>query len=97
MSMRKYKWKALLSLTLIIIAIVFVLTWLWGVIILVWVIPDVISGKTYLSELVLRKETPILYWAIIFVWLFLAFYLLADHFSPNLLPESWQSDYYTNN
>lgn len=91
--MKKYKWKASLSLLLIILSIVFALTWLWGIIILAWAIPDIFSGKTNLSEPVLRKETPVLYWAIILMWLFLAFYLLADRFTPDFLPESWQSGY----
>lgn len=93
-ALKKYKLKAWFSLLLIIASILFSLTWLWGVIILLWLIPDLISGNTYLAEPISRKESPILYWAIVCVWLIIITYLLVDRFIPSLLPEAWQSGYY---
>lgn len=95
--MKKLKWRSILLLGLIVLSIVTAATWLWSIILLFMVIPDLFSGKTYLAEPISRKETPVLYWAIIATWLFIAAYLLLDRFSPDLLPETWRSgqyDYY---
>ncbi|BDD09333.1 hypothetical protein FUAX_17650 [Fulvitalea axinellae] len=74
--MRKYKIRAILGLCLLYVAIFQNWTWVWGVMFLVWVIPDIRFGTTFFIEPVERKDNPILYWIIIFTWLSLSAYSL---------------------
>jgi hypothetical protein len=79
---------------LIIFAFVAYESWLWGIVFLLWAIPDLFSGVTYLMEPIHKKEDPVLFWTIIVVWISFAIYLLIDKFIPSILPETWQSAYY---
>lgn len=84
-----FKWKSILGLVMIYLALYFSLTWLWGLLFLMWVIPDLVTGVSYFMEPVERKGQPILYWAIVGTWLLLSAYMIA---SP-LLPQEYRADF----
>lgn len=72
----KIKWRATAALIMLVLAFWFEWNWVWAILFVVWAIPDIKSGVTYLMEPVEKKESPILYWAIILFWLSSAFVLL---------------------
>ncbi|WP_019622117.1 hypothetical protein [Amphritea japonica] len=76
--MESTKWKAILGLVLIYLAVGLQLMWLWGVIILCWVIPDLKSGTTHLFELVSKHQNPWTYWLICLTWIVMAITLLLS-------------------
>jgi len=94
--MKGLKIRALIGLAIVICAVLFNLTWLWGVLFLLWVIPDIISGITYFFEPLTRKENPILYWLTIGTWVLLSLFILVDEFAPQILPNGWSSQSYQN-
>ena len=77
------KWRTLIGLLFMYIAIWFDWQWAWGVLFILWVIPDIFSGVTYFMEPIQKKDHPILYWLIICSWIVLG--LLS--FSSLLFPE----------
>ncbi|MEM1368398.1 MAG: VOC family protein [Cyanobacteria bacterium P01_H01_bin.15] len=74
----KLKWRATLGLILIISAIIFEANWFWGLLFLLWLIPDIKTGITYFLEPIDRRENPYLYWTIITTWVFLSLYLFFN-------------------
>lgn len=70
------KWRPLLGLGLIFCAILFNWNWIWSLLFLLWVIPDIVSGVTYFLEPIYKLENPALYWAVIITWLTLSIYPL---------------------
>lgn len=73
-----FKIKTLLALVIISTAIVTNTMWVWGVLFLLWLIPDLKSGSTYLVEPVTRSTNPILYWLTMLFWLGLSLYFFSD-------------------
>lgn len=78
--MKTTKWRSVLGLLLVYIAVFLNWPWLWGVLFLFWIIPDFFTGETSFIELIKRQENPILYWTILLTWLVLSLYLLATLF-----------------
>jgi len=72
------KWRSVLGLVGVYLAIFFEANWIWGSLFLIWVIPDLKSGTTYFIEPLHRRQSPILYWAVVLTWLWLSIYLLAN-------------------
>lgn len=72
------KWRSILGLVLVFLAVIFNWTWVWSLLFLLWVVPDIFSGVTYFLEPVTKYENPILYWGIISTWLVLAIYPLFE-------------------
>lgn len=70
------KWRAISGLLLVSVAVLFEFHWLWGLLFLLWIIPDLITGSTHFLEHVDRKNNPIVYWLIIATWASLSSYLL---------------------
>jgi len=52
--------------------------WIWGLLFLIWVVPDIQRGSTHFLEHVERRSNPVVYWLIITTWLILSVYLLAE-------------------
>lgn len=73
-----FKWRTILGLALVFGAIWFSWDWLWSILFLVWVIPDLFSGVTYFLEPITRQESPALYWLIVLTWLTLSIYPLVE-------------------
>ena len=71
----------IIALIVIYVAVIFDLQWMWGVLFLLWLIPDIRSGQTYLVQPVNRLTNPILYWVIVLSWLWMAIYLLSTLFA----------------
>jgi len=70
------KWRAMLGLLLVALAIVLEANWIWGVFFLLWVIPDLKTGSTHFFEHVERRHNPVIYWLIVATWVTLSIYLL---------------------
>ena len=83
--MKNIKWRTILGLIMIYIAMFLNWNWAWGVLFLFWVIPDLFSGITYFMEPVERKENPILYWVIMVSWLGICAYMIAASFFPQVI------------
>lgn len=79
------KWKAWLAILFIVFITLFNYTWGWGVLFLIWVIPDILRGKTYLMEEVSRKESPLTFWTIVLLWVLISTYMLLSYIFPALL------------
>ena len=71
-----FKWRAILGLLLVITAVFLEADWVWGLLFLLWVIPDIRSGVTYFFEPIERYRHPILYWLIIGTWIVLSVWTL---------------------
>lgn len=82
--MKNSKVRTILGLILLYTAVLLNWEWVWGVLFLIWVIPDLFSGITYFIEPVEKKENPILYWIIVMSWLWMSIYILATPFVPQL-------------
>lgn len=76
----RFKLRTFLALLIVYTAVLFNLTWVWGLLFLVGVIPDLRSGHTNLMEPISRAENPIWYWAIVGTWLWMSVYLLMTVF-----------------
>lgn len=71
------KWRTVLGLLLLIVASVLDLAWIWGVLFLLWVVPDLFRGVTYFIDEVRKDEHPVLYWAVVATWIVLSVYYFA--------------------
>mgnify|MGYP006000490813 CR=1 FL=1 len=78
--MKSIKWRTIIALILMYIAILMNWEWAWGILFLFWVIPDIFSGITYFIEPISKKENTILYWIIIVSWILMATYSLSTLF-----------------
>lgn len=76
----RFKFGTFLALVTIYLAVIFEWTWMWGIFLLFWVIPDLISGSTRLVQSIHRSEHPIWYWLIVSSWLWMAVYLIVGPF-----------------
>ena len=86
--MQQSKVRTVLGLILVYLAVLLNWQWIWGILFLIWVIPDVFSGITYFMEPIEKKSNPILYWAIIISWLWMSIYMIATPFFPQLNGQS---------
>ena len=64
----QFKWRTILGLVLLYIAVALNWQWIWGVFSLYWIIPDFFTGVTYFIEPIARQENPMLYWLIVITW-----------------------------
>ena len=71
------KWKTLLALAILWIGVVFEVYLIWGILFLLWVIPALKSGETYLVEPIKKLEHPVLYWALVSTWIVLSAVMIA--------------------
>lgn len=78
--MQNTKWRTILALVLVYVASLFDLQWVWGIMFLIWVVPDIFSGVTFFIEPISRQDNPILYWAIILTWLLGSAYMISTLF-----------------
>ncbi len=72
------KWRAMLGLVIVAVAVVTEANWIWGLLFLLWVVPDIQSGSTHFLEYVERNRNPVVYWLIMITWLALSAYLLVE-------------------
>lgn len=76
----QYKWRTVIGLILVYVVIIFNLEWVWGILFLIWIVPDLFSGVTYFIEPISKKDNPILFWFIVFSWLLMSIYMLSTLF-----------------
>jgi len=76
---RKTKWRAIFGLFIVTVATLSEFNWVWGLLFLFWVIPDIRHGSTHFLEHVERRKNPVVYWLIISVWVILSLYLLFEN------------------
>lgn len=88
MRLSNIRWKALLALAFVWVAIYFNMNWIWGIIFLIWVIPEIKFGVAYFLEDVERSKNPITYWLIISSWILMSVLILFSSISKKLDPES---------
>ena len=74
------KWRTIIALILMYISIIMDWEWAWGILFIIWVIPDIFRGTTYFIEPIEKKEHPILYWIIICSWILMALYAFSTLF-----------------
>ncbi|MGB0891131.1 MAG: hypothetical protein ACPGUU_02180 [Flavobacteriaceae bacterium] len=77
---KSIKWRTIVALVLMYVALLMNWEWAWGILFLFWVIPDIFSGITYFIEPISRKENTVLYWIIIISWVLMATYSLSTLF-----------------
>lgn len=70
--MNNIKWRAILGLILVWIATIADWQWIWGLLFLLWIIPDLMTGMTYFIEPVTKKDNPFTYWLIMISWIALS-------------------------
>lgn len=68
------KWRTVIALILMYCSIFMNWEWMWGILFLFWVIPDLFSGETYFVEPIFKKVHPNLYWVIVISWILMALY-----------------------
>ena len=71
-------WRTLVALVAIYVAVFVDQPWLWGVLLLLWVLPDLWSGHTWLVDPLERKETPMMFWLVTLTWLWMGLALVLD-------------------
>lgn len=71
------KWKTLVALVPLVIAIVMQWWWFFTFLFLIQIIFGILTGKIEYVEEVKKSEHPILFWFIIAIWTFLACYSLS--------------------
>ena len=81
-AIEKIKWRTIIGLVLIYATVVLYpgYQWIWGVLLVYWVIPDLVSGTTHFIERISRSENPVLYWVIVITWLAMAAYIFVEAF-----------------
>ena len=75
------KARAIVSLILIYVSAAMNWFWLWGVLLLLWAIGDLITEQTWLSESIAKRSNPVFFYAIVITWLVFGFYLIASPFA----------------
>ena len=70
-------WKAGLGLVAVWIAVIYDLWWVWGLLFLFWLLPDLRRQETHFMERLTARDQPILYWLVMVSWGFLSLYLLS--------------------
>lgn len=71
------KWRTVLALVMMYVIFIMNWEWMWGILFLIWVIPDLITGSTYFVEAIHKKENPLLYWMIVISWIIMALFSLS--------------------
>ncbi len=73
------KWKTFLALICMIFAILYEWGWFWIALILLGIIYALQTQKIHFVEEISKKETPILYWTLLMIWLGIAIYSIIEY------------------
>lgn len=71
-----FKWKTILALAIVYLAVIMGWSWVWGLLFIMWTIPALYSGQTHLVEEINRDENPVLFWLIVGTWMGLSVYMI---------------------
>lgn len=58
----------LLAMVLVAISTYLDWYWTWGLLFIYWAIPSIQSGEAFLVERILRARNPVMFWAIVAMW-----------------------------
>lgn len=75
------KWKTIIALFLMALAIIFDWSWFWAIFIGLGLIHVIRSEEIHFVESVTKKETPTLYWIMVGIWSILALYSILNDFN----------------
>lgn len=64
----RFKWRVWLGLLMVIVLSLLDWDWIWGILFLIWIIPDLGNGVTYFIEPVYKAKNPLLYWGVVVTW-----------------------------
>lgn len=73
------KWKTILALVFMVLAIYFNWNWFWALFIIIGLIHVIRSEEIHFVEVVSKKDTPKLYWIMVIVWSLLALYSINNY------------------
>ncbi len=73
----RVRWFTLVAIAIVLVAVIFDLQWVWGLLFLFWAAPSLFTGETFLVEPVRRTENPWLFWTIVTLWLSLSLTLIG--------------------
>lgn len=73
-----FKWKTVIALILLLNAIVLNWSWVFGLLFIAWGISDIVAGRIYFVEAIVKTENPILFWIIAVLWILLGLYYLME-------------------
>ena len=74
---RPIQWKAWIGLVALVVIIALDMSWPWGAMLLLWVIPSAITGSIHFVEEIRAKRAPFLFAAVTLTWTAGAIYLIA--------------------
>ena len=80
----QFKWKTIVALAIVYLAVVLGWSWVWGLLFIMWTIPALYSGQTHLVEVINRDQNPVLFWLIIGTWIGLSIYMIIGDLLPLL-------------
>lgn len=73
------KWRTLVALLLLVLAVIFEWNWFWALFILVGLLHTIKSKKIHFVEEVSLNENPKLYWIMVIIWSLLALYSMNTY------------------
>lgn len=76
------KWKTIIALILIYVAIIFNQYWIWAGLFMVWIFPGLLINEVYLVETIKREEQPLLFYWVTLTWIGFALYSIFLSFAP---------------
>lgn len=71
------RWKSILALGVIGVGLYLDWYWMWGALLVIWGITDLHNRHTYLLDDIPRSESPVLYWIVVLMWLFMGIWALS--------------------
>lgn len=72
-------WKTILTLILMAFALYFQWNWFWAILILLGLANVFATNEIHFVETIKRKESPILYWIVVAVWVFFTIIALLPY------------------
>ncbi|MCF2873374.1 MULTISPECIES: hypothetical protein [Tenacibaculum] len=73
------KWKTIIALFLLILAVLFEWNWFWAFFIFMGLVNVLSSKKIHFVEEVSLEESPRLYWTMVIIWSFLALFSILNY------------------
>ncbi|MEO1257523.1 MAG: effector binding domain-containing protein [Bacteroidota bacterium] len=82
---QSFKWRSILGLIMVYVAVLMDWEWVWGLLFLFWVVPDLFTGITYFMEPIEKKQSPVLYWSVMVSWILMCVYMVTASFFPQMI------------
>lgn len=62
-------------------------SWPWGVIFIIWLVPSIRFGESFLVSRISRREDPFLFWIITLLWVLLGVLMILQDATPVFVNE----------